>query len=257
MVNQKPSSEGFRRTSSSRTSLHPLTQAFVPSPSVNNSDLDSFLKSLNADIFFSNFFVSCTTLPSAHPAGYISTQTNDSSPSGPTLSPRHAFDQLHNSFVGRGRGSKENNKAVALLSSSGGFFAQPGTVNPQKANSSSLSQNRLHFSSAVNPYSLLDPSQPPLLPTPMKKLLPPHSFSALQLVNHPVLVSLLNTLIHSAYHSQQAQHQRSQNCQAPESRHICDLSLVAHSPLAHSLPRTSYSFAVVLLTQTEAPTPLR
>ncbi|KAK2941442.1 hypothetical protein BLNAU_23646 [Blattamonas nauphoetae] len=79
MVNYKPSSEGFRRTSSSGTSLHPLTQVFVPSPSVNNSDLDSFLKSLvffvqsspfvwelqNADILISDFFVACTTLPSA------------------------------------------------------------------------------------------------------------------------------------------------------------------------------------------------
>ncbi|KAK2949300.1 putative non-canonical poly(A) RNA polymerase PAPD5/7 [Blattamonas nauphoetae] len=226
-----PSQPTITKTAS-QTSLHPLTQAFVPSPSVNNSDLDSFLKSLvfsvqsspfvwelqNADILFSDFFVSCTALPSSLPAGYISTQTNGSSPSGPTLSPRHAFDQLHDSFVGRGRGSEEDNRAAALLSSSGGFFAQPGTVNPQKASSSSSSQNRLHFSSAVNPYSLLDPSHPPLPPTPTKrhsphpessgstqKHLPPHSFSALQLVNHPVLAPLLNTLIHSAYHSQQAQ----------------------------------------------------
>ncbi|KAK2963898.1 hypothetical protein BLNAU_975 [Blattamonas nauphoetae] len=80
-----------------------LTQAifcvlvFVPSPSVNNSDLDTFLKSLmfsrlsslfvrqlqNADIIFSDFFISCTVLH----AGYISMLSNSNSLSG-QLNPR-------------------------------------------------------------------------------------------------------------------------------------------------------------------------
>ncbi|KAK2948105.1 hypothetical protein BLNAU_16978 [Blattamonas nauphoetae] len=244
----------------------------------SRSDLDTFFKSLmfsrlsslfvwklqNADILFSDFFISCTVLP----AGYISTQTNGSSPSGPTLSPQHAFDQLHDSDVGWERRSGEANRAAALLSSSGGFFTQPGTVNPQKASSSSSSQNRLHFSSAVNPYSLLDPSQPPFLPTPMKKHfphpestgstqkhLPPHSFSALQLVNHPVLrVPLAAGTAVPVFLSSSAVavHKTVKLLKVPvQPNHpilhptfltlsltdICDLPLIAHSPLAHSLPR--------------------